>query len=152
MTKEAIKQQLLDQCKTIIEERIGVTEQAINRAKEGAQSETKSSMGDKYETTRSLLQREEDNQSRQLSEARKLQMLLGRIRPEVLHDKATFGSVVVTDQGNYFISISAGRLLIGKDKYFAISPQTPLAREFLQKATGGIATFNDKPIKILEVY
>ena len=70
----------------------------------------------------------------------------------VLHEKATFGSVVKTDQGNYFISISAGRLLIEKDKYFAISPQTPLAREFLQKSAGDVATFNDKPIQILDVF
>lgn len=152
MTKEEIKKSLLDQCKAIIEERVGVTQSAIDRAKEGAQGETKSSVGDKYETTRALMQTEQDNQSRQLSESLKLQMLLGRIDPEVMHEKATFGSVVRTDQGNYFISISAGRLLVEKDKYFAISPQTPLAREFLQKLSGGEAMFNDKPIKILEVY
>lgn len=152
MTREEIKRSLLDQCKAIIEERVGVTQNAIDRAREGAVGETKSSVGDKYETTRALMQTEQDNQSRQLSESRKLQMLLGRIKPEVLHEKATFGSVVRTDQGNYFISISAGRLMVEKDKYFAISPQTPLAREFLQKASGGEAIFNDKPIRILEVY
>ena len=63
-----------------------------------------------------------------------------------------FGSVVITDQGNYFISISAGRLLVDEKKYFAISPQTPLAKEFLQKKAGDTATFNDKPIRILEVF
>ena len=152
MTKAEIKSHLLQQCKSYIEERMGVSQTAIDRAKEGANGETKSPMGDKYETTRALLQREQDNQSRQLSESLKLKMLLDRINPEQLHEKATFGSVVMTDQGNYFISISAGRLKIGEDKYFAISPQTPLAREFLQKAGGTVVTFNDKPVKILEVY
>lgn len=152
MTKEDIKRELLEQCQDIIDQRVGVSQSAINRAKEGVENESKSSVGDKYETTRALMQTEQDNQSRQLSEALKLQLLLGRIQPEVMHEKITFGSVVKTNQGNYFVSISAGRLMIEQDKYFAISPQTPLAREFLQKSAGDSATFNDKPIQILEVF
>lgn len=152
LSKTQIKESLLSQCRFYIEERVGVAQNAINRAKESAENETKSSVGDKYETTRALLQTEQDNQSRQLSESLKLQLLLGRIDAEVVHEKATFGSVVCTDQGNYFISISAGRLLVEGEKYFAISPQTPLAREFLQKKTGETATFNNKPIRILDVF
>ncbi len=152
MTPEEIKTNLLEQCRHHIERRVGVAQNAINRAKEGAEGETKSSVGDKYETTRALLQNEQDNQSRQLSESLKLQMLLSRIKPDHLHDEITFGSVVSTDQGNYFISISAGRLLADGKKYFAISPQTPLAKEFLRKKTGDKATFNDRPIRILEVF
>ncbi|MEO0779753.1 MAG: hypothetical protein AAF146_24555 [Bacteroidota bacterium] len=69
-----------------------------------------------------------------------------------LHERATFGSVVRTDQGNYFISISAGRLMADGQKYFAISPQTPLAKEFLRKVAGERAQFNDRAIRILEVF
>ncbi len=152
ISRASIKESLLNQCRFYIEERVGVAQNAINRAKEGAENETKSSVGDKYETTRALLQTEQDNQSRQLSESLKLQMLLGRIDADVEHEQATFGSVISTDQGNYFISISAGRLMVEGTKYFAISPQTPLAREFLQKKAGETATFNDKPIRILDVF
>ncbi len=152
MTKTEIKTNLLEQCRHHIELRVGVAQNAINRAKEGAEGETKSSVGDKYETTRALLQNEQNNQSRQLSESLKLQMLLSRIKTDYLHDEVTFGSVVSTNEGNYFISISAGRLLVDGKKYFAISPQTPLAKEFLRKKAGDQATFNDRPIRILEVF
>lgn len=152
MTKTEIKADLLEQCRHHIERRVGVAQSAIDRAKEGAEGETKSSMGDKYETTRALLQNEQANQSRQLSESLKLQMFLGRIKPDQLHERATFGSVVRTDQGNYFISISAGRLMVDGQKYFAISPQTPLAKEFLRKVAGDRAQFNEREIRILEVF
>ena len=152
MTKEEIKAELLEQCQSFIEDRIGVSKSAINRAQEGKEQETKSSAGDKYETTRALLQNDQEMQSKQLSESLKLQMLLSRVRPDVLHEKATFGSVVMTNEGNYFISISAGRLIVDGKKYFAISPQTPLAKEFLQKAEGGTAKFNDREIRILTIF
>ena len=57
-----------------------------------------------------------------------------------------------TDFGNYFISIAAGRILVDEKKYFAISPQAPLAKELMQKEKGDMITFNDKSIKILDVF
>ena len=152
MTKETIKTKLLHLCQFYIDQRVGVAQNAIDRAKEGIENETKSAMGDKHETGRVNMQNDQNNHAQQLSESLKLQMLLDRIDPEVLHQKITFGSVVFTDQGNYFVAISAGRLVLDDEKFFAISPQTPLAREFLQKSKGDIATFNDKPIRILDVF
>jgi len=37
-------------------------------------------------------------------------------------------------------------------KFYVISPQAPLAQEILQKKAGDTFTFNDKEIKILEVF
>ena len=69
-----------------------------------------------------------------------------------MFDRVAFGSVVQTDFGNYFISIAAGRILVDEKKYFAISPQAPLAKELMQKEKGDMITFNDKSIKILDVF
>jgi len=70
----------------------------------------------------------------------------------VLFDKVTFGAVVKTRLANYFIAISAGRVEVEGQKFYVISPQAPLAQEILQKKAGDTFTFNDKEIKILEVF
>ena len=152
MDKLAIKQFLVDQCTEFIQQRIDLSEKMMNDAQDSANNETKSSAGDKFETGRAMMQAERDKSARQLSEAMKVKMQLDRLKRIGLSDQVAFGSVVVTDWGNYFISISAGRIQAAGQKYFAISPQAPLAREFMQKKAGDAVSFNDREIKILEVF
>ena len=79
-------------------------------------------------------------------------MKLDLLKRTSASDKIGFGSVVKTSFGNYFISISAGRVIVDDQKFFAISPQAPLAQLFLQKQTGDLVNFYDQDIKILEVF
>ncbi|MFK7809172.1 MAG: 3-oxoacyl-ACP synthase [Saprospiraceae bacterium] len=152
MDKTTIKQQLLDQCLEYIQDRMDVSEKMMQSAQDSANNETKSSAGDKFETGRAMMHAERDNHAQQLSRSILIKSQLNTIKPTVLFDKATFGSVVKTSLGNYFIAISAGRIMIDDGKYFAISPQAPLAKEMLQKSVGDKLTFNDSEIKILEVF
>lgn len=152
MTHSEIKEALLEEVQELIFQKISVAEKMMNDAQESANNETKSSAGDKFETGRAMMQMERDKNARQLSEAKKLQMFLNQIKPDRVFDKVAFGSVVKTSFGNYFISIAAGRIVISGEKYFAISPQAPLAKDLLQKEVGDTITFNDKPLKILEVF
>ena len=99
-----------------------------------------------------MMHMERDKNAQILSEAKKLELFLNQIKPDRIFDKVVFGSVVETSLGNYFISIAAGRLIIAGKKYFAISPQAPLAKEMMHKKIGDIVTFNDNPMKILDVF
>jgi len=148
----AIKQTLIEQCEEFVQQKIDVSEKLMNEAQESANNETKSSAGDKFETGRAMMHAERDKNAHQLSEAMKIKMQLDRLKRAESADKVTFGSVVITSFGNYFISISAGRVIVGDEKYFAISPQAPLAQSFLQKKVGDVVDFNDQQIKILEVF
>ena len=152
MTKTQIKEELLEECREFIQQRIDVSKKAMNNAQDSANNETKSSAGDKFETGRAMMQMEVDKNARQLSEATQVRLKLDLVNPEMLYDKVRFGSVIITELANYFIAISAGRIIVDDVKYYAISPQAPLAIEMLQKKAGDIVTFNDKPMKILEVF
>ena len=152
MTPYEIKESLLEKCRTYILQRMNVAEKAMNDAQDGANNETKSSAGDKYETGRAMMQMERDKNARQFSEAKRVKMMLDMVKPDRSFEKVSFGSVVETDFGNYFIAISAGRVMVDGKKYFAISPQAPLAKEMLQKSAGDEISFNDKPLRILNVF
>lgn len=152
MDKYEIKKTLLEEVEELIYQKIAVFEKMMNDAQDSANNETKSSAGDKFETGRAMMHIERDKNAQQLSEARKLELFLSQIKADKVFDRVAFGSVVQTDFGNYFISIAAGRIIVDKKKYFAISPQAPLAKEMMQKEKGDTITFNDKPIKILDVF
>jgi len=152
MDKYEIKETLLDEVEALIYQKIAVFQKMMDDAQDSANNETKSSAGDKFETGRAMMHMERDKNAQQLSEARKLELFLSQIKSDKMFDRVAFGSVVQTDFGNYFISIAAGRILVDEKKYFAISPQAPLAKELMQKEKGDMITFNDKSIKILDVF
>lgn len=152
MNPKEIKDALLEQCEEFIQQRIDVAEKLMQDAQQSANNETKSSAGDKYETGRAMMQMERDKYAQQLSEAILVKSHLMRINPNEIFTEVTLGSVVQTPLGKYFIAISAGRIKVEEDKYFAISPGAPLAQEMMGKKVGEMVTFNDRDLEILAVF
>ncbi|TAH18705.1 MAG: hypothetical protein EAZ08_10985 [Cytophagales bacterium] len=68
----SIKSALYDQCIGYVEGRIAAITQTIQEAQEAANNETKSTAGDKYETTRSMMQLDRAMNTNQLLAANKL--------------------------------------------------------------------------------
>lgn len=148
----AIKKSLLFQCAELIQDKIDVLQKMTTDIQDSANNETKSSVGDKYETGRAMMQQEKDKYNIQLNRAINVRNQLRRIDPEKKYDTVSFGAVVKTRLANYFISISAGRIEVEGQKFYVISPQAPLAQELMQKTSGDTFIFNDQEMKILEVY
>jgi hypothetical protein len=141
---QQIKQQLHALCLAYIEERIKGANQAIQFAQASANEETKSSAGDKYETGRAMAQLEIEKNSTQLAEAKKLKQILLQLDPSKATETAQAGSVVITNQGRFYISIPAGQFIIEGESYFAISPSSPIAQKLLGLRIGYQFSFNKK--------
>jgi transcription elongation GreA/GreB family factor len=137
-----IKSQLYKLCLTYIEERIATAQQALEMANSSANEETKSSAGDKYETTREMIQQEIEKHASAIAEAVKQKQLLQQINPERITDKVQPGSLVITDKNNFYIAISAGSLLVDGTKYTSISPSSPIGIKMIDKTTGETFAFN----------
>ncbi|MBO6200113.1 MAG: hypothetical protein J6N74_00645, partial [Chryseobacterium sp.] len=90
-------------------------------------NDTKSSMGDKYETGREMLQQEINNLQVQLNEILKQRDFLKTVLPKP-NDKAEKGAIVTTEKGLFFISVSLGEIKIENQKIICISPESPLAK------------------------
>ncbi|KUG06763.1 hypothetical protein [Solirubrum puertoriconensis] len=142
------KQQLYTACQTYVQQRIGTCQAAIHTAQESANSETKSSAGDKYETGRAMAQNERDRNAVQLHEAKKLLAELERIDPDKPCDAVRPGALVRTSLGQFYVGISAGKLAIDGAEYFAVSAAAPIAAALSGKRAGEEATFNGKKIRI----
>jgi hypothetical protein len=150
MIADQIKSILLVQCKSYVHERLQRIQNTIVGIQESLTSETKSTAGDKHETGRAMLQLEREKAGKQLAEVQKLQEILARINispSKHIH----LGSLVITSQGYYFISISVGKLYIGDQPYFAIAANSPIGKLLLGKTTGDRFSFNGNEIVIKQV-
>lgn len=116
-------------------------------------NDTKSSMGDKYETGREMLQQEINNLQVQLNEVLKQQDFLktsfDKLRMTKKFDKAEKGAIVKTEQGLFFISVSLGEINFDNQKIICISPESPLAKAMNGKQKGDVFSLNNMNQKIL---
>lgn len=147
----SLKDNLQAACQAYVQQRIDAAQQAMQAAQESANNETKSSAGDKYETGRAMAQEERNRNAVQLQEALKLQAELARIDPEKPCDTVRPGALVHTSLGQFYLSISAGKLVVDGREYFAISSAAPIAAALNGKQAGEAAVFNGKKIQITEV-
>ena len=128
---------------------MGTVEEIISSNQKALQSETKSSAGDKHETGRAMLQLEIEKASQQLKGINQMKITLAKIDVFKQHKIAHLGSIIETNHGNYFLSISAGKLTIYDKNYFAVSTFSPIGKRLLGKKTGEQFTFNGSTTKII---
>ncbi|WP_034060582.1 3-oxoacyl-ACP synthase [Lacinutrix jangbogonensis] len=145
------KEKLYNLCLEFIDNRLLTVKSTMDEIQESLLSETKSSAGDKHETGRAMLQLEREKAGNQLAEILKIKVNLAKIDVSNHSKKARLGSVVYTNKLNYFISISAGELTIDKDYFYAISPETPIAKLLLGKIVSEEVQFRDQYFKIIKV-
>ncbi|MEJ2004700.1 MAG: 3-oxoacyl-ACP synthase [Cyclobacteriaceae bacterium] len=146
-----LKEKLLGACEDYANDRIDAIQGAILSAKQGAFEENKSSAGDKYETGRAMMHLEIENQTAQLSEAQRLAREVKQIKLKS-YDTVRSGSLVITNQGNYFMSIGAGRIEVNGDDYFAVGIQSPIGQQLMGCRTGDKFELNGRPFSITNIY
>lgn len=147
----SLKQQLHSRCLTYVEDRIKAAQEAIQIAQQSANEETKSSAGDKYETGRAMAQLEIEKNGVQLAEALRLKQTLEQILADPQTETARVGSLVITNQGNFYISISAGQFTIDNKVYFVISPASPIGQKLLGLHVEQGFLFNKKEFLVLQI-
>jgi hypothetical protein len=141
---QALKSALYQLCLNFIEERILNASTALKQAREASNDDTKSSAGDKYETSREMAQQDIDRNKRLLMDAQENQKLLLTIKDTPLNEIARNGSLVYTNQGKFYLSISAGQLNLNGEIFFAISSVSPIGKLLLGKQNGDTFDFNGK--------
>ena len=145
------KSALFSLCQQYVKQRIDTARQAMEAAQEAANSESKSSAGDKYETGRAMAQLERDRNAQLLAGALQLERDLQQITIDKTYESVQPGSIVTTNRGVYFISIGAGKLLLGDDAYFSVSAGSPIAVALAGRKAGEVAAFNKMMYEVLSV-
>lgn len=146
-----VKSQLYQRCLNFIEKRIENIEYSIQQARQASNDDTKSSAGDKYETTREMMQQELDRNAKLLYEAGQQKIALQQIENVEESKVVKNGSLVFTSEGNFYISISAGELLLEDVKYYAVSQASPIGKVFIGKQINETLNFNGKKYLLKDI-
>ena len=145
--KQNIKSEVLRQ----LDLKIKDISNAVKSLSESRDSDTKSSAGDKHETSRAKIQVEIDQLSKQLINAQRQKNNLSIIDTIHLHSIADVGSLVETNKGYFFISTGWGRIQIQDENYFVISIESPIGRLLKNKKEGDSIQFRNTAYDILSV-
>lgn len=147
----SIKQKLYQHCQRTVATLIENAKRGIDAADEAVKSETKGSAGDKHETGRAMIHLEKEQHIRRLNEALANERALKSIDPTQSCADVTEGAVVYSSAGNYFIAISAGKIIIEDKEYLTISLSSPLGEEIEGCETGDVVSFRGKSLKVINV-
>ncbi|MCM4154951.1 transcription elongation factor [Gramella sp. AN32] len=150
MAKE-IKRDLIHACEEYLAKKTAVVKSALNGLKEDLENESKSSAGDKYETGREMINIEWNKLSAQLAQYNQLRNILSRISNSENTENVSLGSIVYTENANYFLSIPAGKITFENSEFFAVGIKSPVAAVLLGKKAKDPFEINGKKSKITRI-
>jgi len=134
-----------------LDQQIDTANRAATSAKESKFKETKSTAGDKFETGRAMMQKEQEMNESFLLQKKTLKAKLLQIDLFKEYEKIEFGSLVETNLGKYFLSIGLGKYKVLDHKYFVVSIDSPVAISMLGKRVGDLILRNGQEQKIIDI-
>jgi len=149
---KSIKKSIYDRLLNLTETKIKNLKTDIDSTITSRNTDTKSSAGDKHETSRAKIQIEIDQLSKQLSILNQQHQILLSINIKKENKKIGVGSLVYTNAGAYFVGIGLGKIQLGEKEYYGISLASPIGRILKDKIVGDEFIFNSNNYKILDIY
>jgi transcription elongation GreA/GreB family factor len=145
------KTRVIELCKMRLNERIAELLETEKSAQESAAGDTKSSMGDKHETSRELLQQEREMAGRRMAEAIRQKDELERILPDHVLNQVQTGALVETSIGTFFFATALGFITLHDKKIAVLSIASPIGQALKEKQLGDIVSFQNKDIRIISI-
>lgn len=146
------KENIVASAKAILKNKLQEIEKAILNVQNAANEESKSSMGDKYETGRAMAQNDRAMLENQKNELLKDIATFENTNFEQQSDFIKNGSLVHTSIGYLLVSISLGKVTEENTAVMLISSASPLGTLILGKKTNESVVMNGRQIKIQAIY
>ena len=146
------KQKLLFHCQELLHQKIEEVQKQIRGYQEAASEDTKSSMGDKYETNREMMNLEKGKAAAQLNQLLNMKKVLDTL-PNKTGEEVGMGSLVETNRGLFFIAVGLGKVLFdGGKEVMAISGASPIGQFLMGKRKGYSDAFRGNDYELLDIH
>jgi len=146
-----LKQQILTVCHEKVATQIAQLEAELKSLGESAASDTKSSMGDKYETSREMINLEKGKIAGQLANATKMRSFLKGIDAGKTLSTCEMGALVQTNQGFYLLAAAIGQVTVEGVNCFVISLGSPIGQQLMGKAAGDTFKLGSREIELVGI-
>ena len=144
------KENLHRYCVSLVQDKLNVLKQQIAARKHDLESASKSSAGDKHETSRAMIHLEQEKLGLQFIEVKKQNNLLAQI---TLKQHSTFksGSLIHTPKALFYIAVGLGKITFQNKDVYVISPISSLAQAFLNSKSLDSVSFQTSNYSILSL-
>lgn len=134
-----------------LSEKMAVIENALKDTQDAANSDTKSSAGDKHETSRAMAHIENERLASQLKVLQNQVETLQKINPTIVGETIKFGSLVSCEDLLFFMSIGLGKIQHDSTDFFAIAANSPVGKSLIGKKVGETILIGNKKTTITYV-
>ena len=137
-------------CIANLERKSELLKNQILARKQDLESASKSSAGDKHETSRAMIHLEQEKLGIQFLQIYKQQLVLSQIVVKQ-HLSIQSGTLIKTNKALFYIAIALGKLKFKEQDVFVISPVAPLAQAFLNSKFSKEVCFNNVTHTVLAI-
>ena len=134
-----------------LNEKLNSIQFLINTAIDSRDLDTKSSAGDKHETSRAKVQSDIDNYLKQKVNIIEKLKVLRTININQKNNKVENGALVETNFGIFFIAIGLGRWTVKNEEVFVISLVSPIGKFMKDKLESSSFNFRYLTYKIIKI-
>lgn len=146
-----LKVTLLENLMDTLEEKQTSLQENIDSITESRDIECKCSVGDKHETGRAMTQMELDKYQGQMAQLQNQIKDLKEVKAQKEFKKVEFGSIVKTNNANFFMAGALGKVKIENGDFYVISMVSPIGKAIMNKTTGEKIMFQGREIQILDI-
>ena len=143
-----LKMSLHTECYQQTKNKLDLLQEQVAQLKEAGQGESKSSMGDKYETGRAMAQLELDKIMLQLHQVNQQLKVLSELQPKKKCTRIEHGTLVKTSQGYFYLATGLGMVKYLDQSFFVISAGSPLGKALIDQQSGATVQLNGRSILI----
>ena len=111
----------------------------LKQAIDSRNSDTKSSAGDKFETSREMAQ----------IEIQKIETEISKTQQFFTDLASKASQLIITDKGAFLISIPFGKLILNNEKIFCISRNAPITKHLINTKKNDYFFYNDMRYNII---
>jgi hypothetical protein len=140
---QEFKKHIINACKSHLENKIHSLNTITKEVSESSNSESKSSAGDKHETSKAMMQLEIEKLGTQLKEAELQLAEFEKINFNKNFQSIEQGALVETNKGYFLIAGSIGKVAVDDKTVFVISSKSPLALKLMGSNQKDTVMFND---------
>lgn len=146
------KTELHAYCLQLLQDKCLYIQQSITDAQAASNNDTKSSMGDKYETTREMMQIEINKLGQQLYDMQQMLLALKVLDPNKVYEFAEPGAILITEKMNFYLAAGIGKVQIKDDLFMVVSPSSPIGKQMMHVKSGEVFSVNGAKYKVTDLY
>ena len=136
------KHNLIDKASVFLNKKLSDLNAMMADLNEASKNETKSTVGDKHETSKAMMHLEQEKLGSQIKEIEFQIKEFNSINFTTVTASVVLGSLVETNKGYFFIATAIGKMQIDDKTIFAISNKSPLGIKLIGLKENEAIEFN----------